>query len=147
MNTKLRRPSVSSAGERLESKSSRGPIQRANMLPTLTIRLDRLPDLCSDEAAQAQGFLDYGRFAVTNSGRFWLGPARSSHPSDTRVGWYWALEVDGTLLVSPRGAGIEGLALFNEGKPILALLVKRLVDIRAIKRPRRISLEKMRYGS
>jgi hypothetical protein len=56
-------------------------------------RLDRIPpDLDR-----------YGRCAFLSNGAFWFGETRSSHPSSTREGFYWA--VDGNrLYVSPRGS-------------------------------------------
>lgn len=113
--------------------------QRAPRL--LRVRLGRLPDLDSEEAAERRGLRAYGRFAITRGGRFWFGSARSSHPGDTRVGWYWALDQEGTLLVSARGVEADGLALFEDGRPTLAFLVERLVKLRVIPNPKSISLE------
>lgn len=48
-------------------------------------------------------FEDYGRLAILNSGTFWSGDIRSSHPPNTREGFYWATRGD-TLFLSPRGA-------------------------------------------
>ncbi len=104
----------------------------------LTIRLTRLPDIHSEQAVASHGLLRYGRFAVTRGGGFWFAQTISSHPTNTQVGWYWAVNAAGELLVSARGAGIDGEALFSTHKPVLAQLIDQLVKLRCIDKPRAI---------
>ncbi|HOM98510.1 MAG TPA: hypothetical protein P5519_09890 [Spirochaetia bacterium] len=107
-------------------------------LRTLTIRLTRLPDIHSYEAAEAHGFYYYGRFAVTRTGGFFFAETISSHPSETKIGWYWAIAKADEVLVSARGAAIDGEILFKEYAPALALLVEALVKRHYIAKPQRI---------
>jgi len=107
----------------------------------LTIKLDRLPDIHSLQAAGEHGYDRYGRFAVLRGGGFWFADTVSSHPTDTATGWYWAIDAAGRLLVSARGAGVDGEALFTTRKPVLALLVEALVDRRYIRAPTGIRLD------
>jgi len=100
--------------------------------------LTRLPDINSEQTVASHGLLRYGRFAVTRGGGFWFALAISSHPTNTEVGWYWAVNEAGELLVSARGAGIDGEALFNKHKPFLAQLIDQLVKLRCIDKPRAI---------
>ncbi len=107
---------------------------------TLTIRLIRLPDIHRLQAVSDHGYVRYGRFAVLRGGSFWFADAVSSHPGDTDTGWYWAITPGGELLVSARGAGIDGAALFADRKPTLAQLIEELVQRRYIRKPTRIQL-------
>lgn len=111
---------------------------KAGIRRTLIIRLTRLPDIHAYDAAEAHGFRYYGRFAVTRSGGFFFADTVSSHPLDTKVGWYWAIVRDAELLVSARGSVIDGEALFHEYAPVLALLVEALVKRRYISKPQNI---------
>jgi len=104
----------------------------------LNIRLTRLPDINTDQDMTRHGFHDYGRFALTRTG-FWFAGSRSSHPADCQVGWYWAISGE-ELLVSARGAKMDGESLFNERKPVLARLVEELVKRRVIRKPESITL-------
>lgn len=108
---------------------------------TLTIRLWRLPDIHSLEAVLEHGLERYGRFALLRDGGFWFADAVSSHPAITVVGWYWALDTDGILLVSARGAALDGESLFTSKKDVLARLVEELVGRRYITKPSAIRLE------
>ncbi len=112
--------------------------EKSGIPRTLTIRLTRLPDIHSYASAAAHGFRNYGRFAVTRDGGFFFAETLSSHPSDTKVGWYWAIARDEEVLVSARGAAIDGEALFHEYRPALALLVEALVQRRYIPKPQNI---------
>ena len=102
---------------------------------TLHIRLERLPDIDSERGLSRHGLADYGRFALLRDGSFWFGGLSSSHPRDCAVGWYWAVAADGRLLVSARGAAVDGQSLLGERRPVLALLVEELVERRRIGRP------------
>ncbi len=108
---------------------------------TLTVRLERLPDLDNDQAVAQHDFAAYGRFGVTRNGSFFFSGVRSSHPQDCAVGWYWAIREEGILLVSARGAKIDGEALFQERKPILARLIEELVATGVIRKPTGIRVE------
>jgi len=107
----------------------------------LTLRLSRLPDLSSHKAVLKAGFKRYGRFAILHSGALWIADAISSHPRDTKTGWYWATTWEGLLLVSARGAAADGEALFKGNRAVLALLVGELVKTKAIDRPASIILD------
>jgi hypothetical protein len=69
------------------------------LLVDLTVRL---PDV-SSYASLSPEYARYGRFAVTNSGHFWVADVVSSHPSNMKDGFYWAIS-KGKLLISPRGS-------------------------------------------
>lgn len=106
----------------------------------LTIRQKRLPDIDTSMAVERSGLARYGRFALTRNGSFWFGEAASSHPPDTATGWYWGITLQGELLVSARGAGLDGDALFSERKPVLARLIDELVRRRFLPRPAGVNL-------
>ena len=89
------------------------------------IRFVRLPDIDREDRLPQFGLPAYGRFAVLRNGGFWLGMVRSSHPRDTSVGWYWAVDPAGNLLISDRGA--ENRApLFADDRRLLRMLVREL---------------------
>lgn len=106
----------------------------------MKITLTRLPDINSDRQLQATSYWAYGRFAILPDGSFWFGDLHSSHPTVTNVGWYWAVDRQGDLAVSARGAGVDGEALFGKYKPVLARLVEELVKRRIIRKPDSITL-------
>ncbi len=67
-------------------------------------------------------FDKYGRFAITTDNLFWVGEEKSSHPPNTKEGFYYAL-AGKTLYISPRG-NILSTASLN--KKIISLLLKHL---------------------
>mgnify|MGYP000892964224 CR=1 FL=1 len=107
----------------------------------LVVRLTRLPDIDSPRAAAEHGLMRYGRFALTRGGSFWFAYERSSHPSNTAIGWYWAIAPDGALLVSARGSALDGQELFGAQAPALAALIARLVREGIIPKPTSIRKE------
>ncbi len=107
----------------------------------LIVHLTRLPDINSLQAVAEHGLVCYGRFAITRNGSFWFAYERSSHPFTTAIGWYWAIALDGALLVSARGSALDGQALFAEHAPVLAMLIERLVRERIIPKPDSIRRE------
>lgn len=106
----------------------------------MIIKLRRLPDINSDRQLQATPYWAYGRFAILLDGSFHFGDLHSSHPSVTKTGWYWAVDKQGDLAVSARGAGVDGVLLFAEQKPVLARLIEELVKRRIIRKPESITL-------
>jgi len=104
----------------------------------LTIQLDSLPDISSVRDLERYQFRDYGRFAVLQDGRFWVESLHSSYPANMETGWFWAVDRSERLLVSPRGAVMDGESLFTRKKHILARLVEELVRKRILARPRAI---------
>jgi hypothetical protein len=104
----------------------------------MNIHLTRLPDINSDRQLQATPYWAYGRFAILTDQSLWFGDLYSSHPSVTRIGWYWAIDRNGALSVSARGAGIDGEMLVRDRKDILAWLVAELVRRRIIRKPNRL---------
>ena len=110
----------------------------------MTIKLTRLPDIDSDRQLQATAFWAYGRFAVLLDGSLWYGDLYSSHPSVTRTGWYWAVDREGDLYVSARGAGIDGEILIRERRDILAWVIAELVSRRVIRKPETLRIEEQR---
>ncbi len=62
----------------------------------------RLPDI-NKQSQLPPGYNDYGRFAITNNGNLWFAGISSSHPPDTKDGFYWALS-SYSLFISPRGS-------------------------------------------
>lgn len=105
----------------------------------LQIRLIRLPDINTDAEVTRHRYSHYGRFSILQNSRFWFADAISSHPMDTKIGWYWALSDKGELLVSGRGAAQEGNLLFSEYKNTLLLLIDELARRRYISKPMEIS--------
>jgi hypothetical protein len=101
----------------------------------MTIRVTRLPDINSDRDLERHGYASYGRFALLRGGGLWFGDFHSSHPASTATGWYWAVDRNGDLLVSARGAVLDVEMLVRERKDILAWLVSELVRRRIIKKP------------
>lgn len=82
----------------------------------------RLPDI-NKYSQLPQGFSDYGRFAITNSNNLWFAGIISSHPSDTKNGFYWATS-GGTVFISPRGSNF-GFPQ-NITQDIIVWLLKKL---------------------
>jgi hypothetical protein len=107
----------------------------------MKITLTRLPDINTERDIGRYGYKSYGRFALLRRNGLWYGDLHSSHPSTTQTGWYWAVTAEGELIVSPRGAGIDGEMLVNERKDILAMLVQELVRRKIIGRPSRLQLQ------
>lgn len=108
----------------------------------MIIKLIRLPDINSDRQLQATPYWAYGRFAILLDGSFWFGDLHTSHPTVTSIGWYWAVNGQGNLAVSARGAGVDGEALFGKYKLVLARLIEELVKRRIIRKPESITVEK-----
>ncbi len=70
---------------------------------TITINFTkRLPDI-NKQSQLPSDYSDYGRFAITNKGNLWFAGISSSHPPDTKDGFYWALSGN-TIFISPRGS-------------------------------------------
>jgi hypothetical protein len=101
----------------------------------MNIHLARLPDINTDRQLQVTPYWAYGRFAILTDGSLWFGDLYSSHPSTTKVGWYWAIDRAGDLSVSARGAGIDGEILVRDRRDSLAWLVAELVKRRVIRKP------------
>jgi len=104
----------------------------------LTIREARLPDLDDPDEACRRDYRAYGRLALLRPGGLWFGDARSSHPGSSRIGWYWAIDVDESLLVSARGILTDIDVLLGHDRKILAWLLAELERRRLIARPREI---------
>lgn len=99
----------------------------------LTIKLDRLLD-CSDLTVAANnGYASFGRFALLRDGGLWFGDIRSSHPSTTLRGWYWAVVAQNCLVLSARGAKTDGGFLFGEGRYIITWLLLELENRKIIR--------------
>ncbi len=108
----------------------------------MRILLTRLPDINTDRDLAKYGYRAYGRFALLRGGAgFWFGDLHSSHPATTVFGFYWAIDPNGDLVVSARGAGIDGEVLIRERRDILALLVAELVKRKIIGRPTSLQLQ------
>lgn len=108
----------------------------------MKIRVLRLPDINSDRDLAKYGYRAYGRFALLRRNGLWYGDLHSSHPSTTQTGWYFAVTSEGDLLVSARGAGIDGEVLVNKRRDILAWLVGELVKRKIIGKPTNLQLQK-----
>lgn len=108
----------------------------------MTIYLKRLPDISNDCQLQATPYAAYGRFALLRGGAgLWWGDLYSSHPATTQTGWYWAVDQNGDLVVSARGAGIDGEMLMRERRDILAWLVAELVRRKIIVKPTSLQIQ------
>lgn len=108
----------------------------------MTIRLMRLPDINTDRDLERYQYTDYGRIALLRGGELWFGELHSSHPATTVTGWYWAISTNGDLIVSARGAGVDGEMLMKDRRDILAWLVRELVKRRVLRKPKRLEIEK-----
>lgn len=107
----------------------------------MRIYLTRLPDINTDRDLAKLGYRYYGRFALLRGGEgFWWGDLHSSHPVTTQTGWYWAIDMNGDLAVSARGAGIDGEMLVRERREILAWLIEELVRRRHMQKPKSLSI-------
>ena len=73
--------------------------------------------------------------------KFWVQTLHSSYPADTETGWFWAVDRSERLLVSARGAVMDGESLFTRKKYVLACLIEELVKKRILARPRAISTD------
>ena len=106
----------------------------------MIIHLCRLPDINTDRQLQTTPYWAYGRFALLLNESCWLGDLYSSHPSVTKVGWYWSVDRQGDLHVSARGAGIDGMMLVRERRDILLWLIGELVRRGVIRRPMSLTI-------
>ena len=86
----------------------------------MRIRIARLPDINSVQALEKYGYTSYGRFAILRGGGLWFGDFHSSHPASTATGWYWAVDRNGDLLVSARGAALDVEMLVKERRDVIA---------------------------
>jgi hypothetical protein len=69
----------------------------------MKIRKIQLPDV----HRVPDGFDDYGRFGMTEDGRFFVLSAHSCHPAKTVEGGYWAVNrKTQTFFISPRNISI-----------------------------------------
>jgi hypothetical protein len=72
----------------------------------MTVKLNiRLPDI-HDFKFLDERFNQYGRCALLTDGSFWFGNIKSSHPANTKEGFYWAVDLSKNLYISPRGASL-----------------------------------------
>ncbi len=101
----------------------------------MKIKVLRLPDINADRDLAKYGYRSYGRFALLRDGGLWFGDLHSSHPATTVSGFYWAIDPNGDLAVSARGAGIDVELLVRKRRDILAWLIGELVRRRYIKKP------------
>lgn len=85
-----------------------------------------LPDVNTFADLERYGYRAYGRFAILQDGTLWVGDLHSSHPRDTKVGWYWAVSDDGTFFFSARGAETDNKLVSGSSYQILRLLITKL---------------------
>lgn len=124
-----------------DKKLQRATVSRMKAKEKLVIHLDCLPDISSVRDLERYGYRNYGRFAVLRDGQFWVQTLRSTYPAEMETGWFWAIDNDDRLVVSARGAVMDGESLFTRKKHILAQLVQELVNKRILSRPRAISTD------
>ena len=98
------------------------------------VRVKRLPDLNREEQLGRYGFADYGRYGLLRSGEMVLGGIQSSHPATTKIGWYWAVDGDGALIVSGRGVDYDREAVLRDHSQTVSRLVQDLMARRVIPR-------------
>jgi len=115
-----------------------GSMRRSTLF--MKIRLARLPDINTDRQLKATPYVAYGRFALLRNASFWFGELYSSHPPVTLIGWYWAIDRQGDLHVSARGAEVDGDVLVREQRDILVWLVGELVSRRIIRKPMTLAI-------
>lgn len=87
----------------------------------------RLPDIHAAAEVAKHGFESYGRFALLKDNAFWWGDNLSSHPRDTKTGWYWAIAANTReIIVSARGCKLDLEELMTPDNPIIARLIGEL---------------------
>jgi len=86
----------------------------------------RLPDIDSYPELEMSGLLDYGRFAILNDGSFWFGDLMSSHPQNTRTGWYWGIDPAKNVIISARGSMLDNDIIRDPKSGILIWLINQL---------------------
>lgn len=74
-------------------------IQKKTLIIDLSVRL---PDI-NNYSNLDPSFQDYGRIAIDRNDNITVMGIRSSHPSNTTMGFYWAIS-DNVLYISPRGS-------------------------------------------
>ena len=85
----------------------------------LTIYLNkRLPDL----KKIPEEYDNYGRFGIDNKDNYFFSFAASSHPRNTKEGFYWAIKND-YLYISPRGCTLNWENYIN--KNIIVFLMEK----------------------
>jgi len=93
----------------------------------------RLPDIHRAADVAKHGFESYGRFALLNDNSFWLGDSLSSHPRDTKTGWYWAIAAKTReVIVSARGCKLDLEVLMTPNNAVIARLIGELMRRRII---------------
>ena len=97
------------------------------------IVFSRLPDIHSVTDIAKNELINYGRFALLNDNTFWWGDNLSSHPRDTKTGWYWAIPAGAReIVVSARGCKLDIEELMTPNNPIIGLLLRELKRRRII---------------
>ena len=105
-----------------------------NAHPILSVMFKRLPDINKQHQMLDHSLSNYGRFAVLRSETFWFGDIRSSHPTTTQTGWYWAIDKRNNLVVSARGSNLDLEKLLENEKRVLRILIAELEDRRLLPR-------------
>lgn len=98
------------------------------------IHIRQLPDTHNPEVISSLNLMDYGRCWITNSGLFGWGGIRSSHPRNTRTGWYWGVDNYGDLIISPRNVVSDTDILFQNNNRIIGELISELKKNRILPR-------------
>lgn len=85
----------------------------------------RLPDVHSIRSLPDE-YISYGRFAILRTGSLWFtNSAAASHPQNTLVGYYWALNSSkDTLFISPRGVKYKWHEMLSD--EVLKSIIKKL---------------------
>ena len=87
----------------------------------------RLPDIHSATDIARNGLISYGRFALLRDNTFWWGDNLSSHPRDTKTGWYWAIPSGSReIVVSARGCKLDIEELMAPDNPVIGQLLREL---------------------
>ncbi len=94
------------------------------MIETIKVDLTiRLPDINNFDNLPVE-YSDYGRFGILTDGAYFFSHIASSHPRNTKYGYYWALNgAKDTIYISARGAVTD---LDYADKPLIAYLIKQL---------------------
>ena len=87
----------------------------------MKIMIIRQPDISSYLYLDEE-YGSYGRFGLTNSGTFYVLPLDSSHPENTLIGGFWAVNrVKEILYLYPR-----------EAAPDFEIFIKDIIESRQI---------------
>lgn len=85
----------------------------------MNVIFKQLPDIHYEREYTKLGLNAYGRFGVLADSSLWIGNHLSTHPSHLIMGFYWAVDMYGNLILSPRNLKSEIEVLQGEDNVIV----------------------------